>query len=312
MKNILCVGFGGIGCRHTQSLLNVSPELNIYVVEPNEAIFKENEVRIGAKSGRLKHVTSIDAIDVQIDFAIIATSASPRFEIMKELLNKGILNFLVEKVVFQSAAQFEEIISLLEKNNGQAYCNFVSRYFSNYQDIKSRVKDNSIVNMIVSGGDFGLGCNSLHYVDLFEYFTGKTSKLISSSLVKNDVEHKRGVLYKEVTGQLAWSTASGDTLSVLSDKNQEGGVEVTIAFGGEVNVINQQTRKHFQSIDGNIENKVFELKYTSSLTKTIYEDIIDKSTVLPTIQLTENCHVQLFKAINHTLGLKPTDICPIT
>jgi hypothetical protein len=312
MKNILCVGFGGMGCRHTQSLLGISPELNIYIVEPNETIFKENEARIGAKPGQLKHVTSIDAIDIQIDFAIIATSAFPRYEIMKKLLNKGISKFLVEKVVFQSATQFKEIISLLEKNDAQAYCNFVNRYFANYQDIKSRIKDSSIVNMTVSGGDFGLGCNSLHYVDLFEYLTGKMSKLDSYNLIKNDVEHKRGNQYKEVTGQLGWSTASGDTLSVLSDKNREGGVELTITFDGEVNVINQQTRKHFQSIDGSIENKSFELKYTSSLTKTIYEDILDNSIVLPTIQATENCHIQLFKAINNTLGLEPTDICPIT
>lgn len=312
MKNIVSVGFGGMGCRHTQSLLGVSPELNIYIVEPNLTVFKENEARIGAKPGRLKHVTSIDAIDEQIDFAVIATSAFPRFEIMKQLLNKGVAKFLVEKVVFQSAEQFREIITLLEKNNAQAYCNFVNRYFNNYQEIKSRINEKSNITMTVIGGEFGLGCNALHYVDLFEYLTGKTASLTASSLVKSDLKNRRGDRYKEVLGQLAWSNDSGDKLSILSDANRNGGNEVVITFDEEVNVLNEETLRHFQSVGGNIEDKAFELKYTSSLTKVIYEDILNNSIVLPTIQETESCHVQYFEVINQALGLKPTDICPIT
>lgn len=312
MKNALCVGFGEIGCRHTQSLLGISPVLNIYVVEPNETIFKENEVRIGAKEEQLKHVSSIDEIDDQIDFTVIATSAFPRFEIMKQLLNKGVSKFLVEKVVFQSATQFKEIITLLEQKNAQAYCNFVNRYFDNYQEIKSRINEHSVVTMAVLGGEFGLACNALHYVDLFEFLTSKSASLTAHNLSKSNLGNRRGDHYKEVLGQLTWANDSGDSLSILSDENRKGGNEVVITFDNEVNILNEETLRHFRSGKDLIEDKAFELKYTSNLTKTIYEDITNNSIVLPTIQETESCHIQFFEVINETLGLAPNDICPIT
>lgn len=313
MANVLCVGFGGMGCRHTQSLLGVSPKLNIFVLEPNEEIFQANSARIGAKIDDLTAINSLDDLTIPIDFAIVATSAQPRFELMKSLLAKGIKQFLVEKVVFQSAAQFKEITALLEKYNAQAYCNFVNRYFPNYLEIKSRLQRNQAISMVVSGGDFGLACNALHYVDLFEFITGNSAILADSKMDENEIGNRRGNIYKEVTGQQFWRTSSGDSLFISAEKTRTGGNEILITQGETIDILNEEALTHFHySKENDLISNKFNLLYTSSLTKIIYEDILKNKTLLPTIQETEKYHVQFFGAINQTLRLPQDAICPIT
>lgn len=309
--NILTVGFGNMGCRHTQSLLGGFPDSNFFVLEPNEEIYKANLNRIGANELNIKRVSSFDELHQKIDFAVVATSSFPRFEIVKKLLELGVSKMLVEKVVFQSESQFDQIISLCELKNARIYCNFVSRYFPNYQKIKKDLT-NKPITMNVTGGDFGLGCNALHYVDLFEYFTGGKSTLSGSSMVENFNGNRRGNIYREVSGNLIWETENGDRLIISSDLKRQGGNEIIINQIHSTDILNEETLNHYHFDSDKIDTSTFELLYTSSLTKVILNDILNDKVILPTIQETKSCHVQFFKAVNPIFGIAENDICPLT
>lgn len=302
-----------MGLRHTQSILNANSQAKSYVLELNKDVFDQNVIKLGADAAKVTWIKDVNEISENIDFCVIATVAGPRSMIMETLLAKGVKSFLVEKVVFQSAEQFSKIISLLEKNGAKAYCNFVNRYYPNYKDLKLSLTAEPI-KMSVMGGEFGLGCNSLHYVDLFQYLTGLDVILESSSLVKDEGGNKRGVSYQEVLGNLGWKTAKGDQLIVSSDVKREGGIEITIIQGDTTHVINQQTLKHLTatSSKNGISIKPFELMYTSALTSILLEDINKGAALLPTIQETKDIHVQLFWAVNKALGLSEDELCPIT
>ena len=168
INNFLIVGFGGMGCRHAQSLINSYGDSLVYIYEQNDDIYKHNLNLIGQSLNKnIKRLQNFNEIRSKIDFCVIATSSGPRFEILKELLNYEITYFLVEKVVFQSNKEFQEIQKLV--GDKKIYVNFVNRYFKNYADIKQDINNHSFT-MDVVGGDFGLGCNALHYFDLFKYF----------------------------------------------------------------------------------------------------------------------------------------------
>lgn len=309
--NILTVGFGNMGCRHTQSMLNSFPVASFWVLEPSEEIFETNCGRIGTMPERLHRFTSLNELTENIDFAVVATSAFPRFEIVKSLLEKGVKKLLVEKVVFQSETQFKEIEALAQQQGAHIYCNFVNRYFPNYQSIKSRMTD-SPVTMIVLGGDFGLGCNALHYIDLFEYLTGNSSRLVSSHMVENEKGNHRGNIYREVLGQLMWETARGDRLVVLADEQRQGGNEIVIEQDGKTDLLNEETLKHYHYSPGQVNSSEFSLLYTSSLTGIILKDILEGKCILPLVEEARSCHVQFFHAINPIFGLLENDLCPIT
>ena len=313
MINFLVVGFGNMGCRHAQSLLQLASEKTIWVLEPNEIIFFENLKKITTNKDQVFRITSLESINFNIDFCVLATSAQPRFDIMKSIIKAGIKRILVEKVVFQSAGQFQEIIHLLNEYEASAWCNFVNRYFPNYLEIKSNRKYDVPLNMNVIGGDFGLGCNALHYVDLFEYLTNKPAKVINKKLTENVSGNRRGEMYKEVLGQILWQTESGDRLFITAEANRNGGNEILIEQDGKIDLLNEENLQHIHYDNvNNFSSKTFSMIYTSTLTQRIYEDILKGIVLLPSIQDTENCHVQLFSAINHSLQININSPCPIT
>lgn len=311
--NILVVGFGNMGCRHAQSLLKRKDEDKIIVIEPNKETVKSNKIRIGDLENRLIFIDTIEDLKLKIDFAIIATSSNPRFDIVLKLLSFGVKKFLIEKVVFQSEKQFKKVIQKLHEFKAEAYCNFVNRYFSNYQLIKSELSKDKPFKMIVSGGEFGLGCSSLHYMDLFEYMCNDYCKMVSSSLNLSNSKNSRGETYKEVNGLLLLKSSKGDKLLINSDIKKTGGVEITIIQDSKIHILNEESLNHLQILDDIILKKEdFIIKNTSELTNNLVNEIFENRTVLPTVKETMNSHLQIFKVFNEVFGLSKSELCPIT
>ena len=310
---ILIVGFGNMGCRHAQSLIQSNMHDEYFVIEPNKDFFRENLKKINIPENKFTFFEDISSLPSNIDFAIIATNAFPRYQIMKELIEKGIKYFLLEKIIFQSKFQFDDIISLMEKKSCVAYGNFVNRYYPNYIELKKRLTDSVPLSMVVSGGDFGLGCNGLHYIDLFEYFTGKKAFVIKQNLNENPQVNKRGSKYKELFGQIVFSTNTGDRLIISSIMDRIGGIEISIIQNTSYDIINEETRKHiYFSENEDLQINDFNVLRSSHLTNIIYNDILEGRTLLPSISEVKNCHLEFFKAANSTFGLTETELCPLT
>ena len=310
INNFLIVGFGGMGCRHAQSLINSYSDSLVYIYEPNDDIYKQNLNLIGQSLNKnIKRLQNFNEIKSKIDFCVVATSSGPRFEILKELLNYEIPYFLVEKVVFQSNNQFQEIQKLV--GDKKIYVNFVNRYFKNYTDIKQDINNHSFT-MDVIGGDFGLGCNSLHYFDLFKYFGGIEPSLSKFNLSENVNGNKRGNIYKEVEGQISILGKKGSVLNISSDLTRQGDVEIILKYSNKTHVINEGLSKHIQFSTDNIITEPLLIQYTSSLTASIYKDILEDNCLLPVMSDTRDIHSILFESINKSLKLKTEDICPVT
>ena len=310
INNFLIVGFGGMGCRHAQSLINSYSDSLVYIYEPNDDIYKQNLNLIGQSLNKnIKRLQNFNEIKSKIDFCVIATSSGPRFEILKELLNYEIPYFLVEKVVFQSNNQFQEIQKLV--GDKKIYVNFVNRYFKNYTDLKQDINNHSFT-MDVIGGDFGLGCNALHYFDLFKYFGGIEPSLSKFNLSENVNGNKRGNIYKEVEGQISILGKKGSILNISSDLTRQGDVEIILKYSNKTHVINEGLSKHIQFSTDNIITEPLLIQYTSSLTASIYKDILEDNCLLPVMSDTRDIHSILFESINKSLKLKTEDICPVT
>lgn len=316
--NILFVGFGGMGCRHAQSFLTNSNEHRLFVVEPVTDLYISNVARIGAKEADFTRFGSINDINEPIDFVVVATSSSPRFEIVQQLLDKNIKSFLLEKVVFQSDKQFKTIIHKLEEKGATAYCNFVNRYFPQYLAIHQSLEDreNGLIQMHVRGGEFGLGCNGLHYLDLFEYFTNEKSEDYLAQITESSVGNKRGSQYKEVNGTLVCNTKENDVFSISSLPSKKIGVEITITTTEGVHIFDEEDQVYsfYDFNSASIKTEPFLMPPSSKLTYGIFKDIVAGNCRLTTVQEAFNAHSNFFKVINNViLGKSLEDsICPIT
>ena len=320
-KKIAIIGFGAMGCRHAQSLIN-NPETGsweIFAVETSEDNFKLGLQKIGADETRIQRVESIIKLPDGVDMVIVATSSGPRFNIMNQLLDKGIRFYLLEKIVFQSLAQFDHIIQRMRELEAVAYCNFVNRYFDNYNHIRKQIQSNPgiPVEMSVTGGEFGLGCNAIHYIDLFEYLTVSSGKVTIQHHLLDELEsgNKRGNEYREFRGSIAAVNDKKQLLRITSFKAFETGIVINIRLGDHI--LHQLNENMGTAVDYNengIRNHVFGLLPTSKLTAVICLDIFNGTCRLSTVQETRQTHAQLFGIFNPALKLENTSetICPIT
>lgn len=312
--NVLVVGFGNMGCRHVQAFLH-DLEYNVFVVEPDNTIFKVNLERIGGDEDMVSRISLDECLNGFFDFAVIATSANVRFDLLKTIIGLGIKGILLEKVVFQSISQFDEALKLIVENDVKVYCNFLNRYSKSYRKIKEEISDGSKINFTVTGGQWGFACNALHYIDLFKYLTGSNVSLVKSNLVKSDEPNSRGHNFVEVYGQQVWETERGDKLFISSDAaNTTGrGTEGQISIKDLIHYIDENTFKYFV-VGGvkKLEIRNFDTPMASKLTKTLFKEITLDVIQLPDVRETMHYHLQFFEAINECLGLKKSDLCPIT
>ncbi|HEY0680471.1 MAG TPA: Gfo/Idh/MocA family oxidoreductase [Chitinophagaceae bacterium] len=315
MKKILVIGFGSMGCRHVQSLLSSKSAYDIHVVEPYDENIAANSERIGARPGDFTRYRELNQLNGSFDLAIVATSSGPRFEIVKWLLQKGVKLFLLEKIVFQSESQFSEIIRLMDEANAKAYCNFVSRYFPAYNEIRDNIPHQSNISMVVHGGEFGLGCNAIHYIDMFQYLTEGVSLQTRGSLLSlSETENRRGKEYREFTGVINLADAKNNDLILVSEKGFTGGVTINIEIGDRRYLLSEQTQQMFAIGMNGISSSEFAIIPTSKLTHTIVQDIFSGRCRLTQVKETFPAHALLFNSFNSIIynSSDANSICPIT
>ncbi len=313
----LVVGFGGMGCRHTQSLISTGAYTKIKVVEPDKTIFDTNLVRIGSTPDQVNYFPDLkDVNNNEYDIIIIATSSKPRFDIFSYLTsNIKCKNYLIEKVVFQSCVQFEDAIAIAEKNNLKVHCNLPNRYFRNYIDLKKTLNQSKEpFSFSVMGGDFGMACNSIHYLDLFYYLSGDCPKYSDSRITVHPNGSKRGSDYNELLGTMSFVSKNGSTFHVSADARLNDIVVVNIKTKNSDRYFFENHKYTIELKNGNSISDTFDITPSSIMTKTLVADIQEGKCFMPTLQEMYLTHKTLFSVFNKAFGLPDSKetICPIT
>lgn len=313
IKNILCVGFGDIGCRHVQSLLRCKRKYNIILVEPNLKVLHTNLERINHKLEDVEWYRNINSIpSIEYDIAIIATNSDIRFTITDYLITYGIKCFILEKVVFQNNDQFQEIVNKAISNNVQIYINYVRRYYEMYREIKSGLDINSPVFIKVIGTGIGLGSNSVHFLDLGKFLVEQDFLIQKSNLKKLNEKHKRGPQFVEFDGKLNFRTSLGSNMTIIDRKGRQRKLNVIVKQSGRSWFIISEQKLLEVCGKKLVKTSNFSIPFTSELTEKIVEDIERNKCKLTKLIDAFQAHSELFKAINYTLNVNQLESCHIT
>lgn len=204
--NICIIGAGNIGSRHLQALAKITAPLSIQVIDPSPnplAIAKIRYEEIDNKSKhQITYLQNLNDIKGPVGIVIIATTSNVRSAIAKQLLNKTTVKYIIfEKILFDKANEYQEIKKLLAKNNVKAWVNCPRRMMPFYNSLLNTLKGTKIQYM-VSGSEWGLACNAIHYIDHMAYLTDCYDfEVDTTSLDQSIIESKRkGFL--ELTGTL--------------------------------------------------------------------------------------------------------------
>lgn len=305
MKNIVVIGAGQLGSRHVQGLKLGGFSFNLFVVDPSKKaldlvgerfaeIRRDEEVEIF-----LYLMTTMDGLPATIDLLIIATSSIPRFEIFKLITeNYSVHNIVFEKFLFPDLSHYDLTNDILEEKQIKAWVNCPRRYYNYYKEIKNLIVDASEVFMSVKGGEWGLGCNSIHFLDIFSYLVNEQCFDVKTTLDDGVIDSKREG-YVEFTGKIEADTLKGGRLVLIAEQNSSDAPKIIIETSAMSFTIDEA--KKIMIVEnketGGKSTRNIDIFYQSELSGIFAADIL----------LRENCHLTTFgnSSILHKVLLKP-------
>lgn len=324
IKKIVIIGAGQLGSRHLQGIAQSSFDISIEVVEPFESSRKTAEERYYQieKRPNIKDIKFIDCIEKlsnNIDLVIVATSADVRSKVTTELLTKkNVANIVLEKVLFQTIKEYEIIEKLLIDTNTACWVNHPRRMFPAYKELKSELREANQVSYNFQGGDWGLACNSLHFIDHLSYLTDSSNLIVNNQFLDNKIYNSKRENFVEFNGLLT-GKLDNHTFSLYCNEEKTSG---TLSIVSDILTANIDEAKGELTVSrkkDNWNNELIQTKiiyFQSELSSRLIEDIlIKKECSLPTFDDAKKLHIPFIKSLlNHMdkVNKKNNKLCPIT
>lgn len=315
MKNIAIIGVGALGKRHLQSMIELQNNYQIYAVEINKKIIKllTNEFE------GVNFITTIEELPQELELVVIATNSNIRRSIFEELINHStVKNIIFEKVLFQKEEDYYFVQEKLSKFNIKAWVNCARREWDSYKSLKTELKNCYELYISAIGGEWGIGCNSIHILDLIEYLSENEIKSLELDKLENEIfESKRKGFY-EFFGTITGSTNKCKNFNITCINNSD------LPF--HIEITTERSRYHIDetnncllvsSIETNWEwkKRKFEQTYQSQMTGRVIKSIIETGTCnLSDYESSMKLHLKFIKPLIEFFKFNGMEknLCPIT
>jgi hypothetical protein len=245
---------------------------------------------------------------------VVATGAAPRLNIIKALFEHAKVRYLVlEKVLFQNSSDYKEAARVIELAETKVWVNCPRRMFTAYSDLKLMLNREAPVTMKVSGGEWGLACNAIHFIDILAFLTESTVSKINSSDLESKVYTSRRDGYIELYGTIAVEFSNGHRL-ILECTHDNSPITIQLNDANSQFLIDEM--KGDIHINGELSKLKMIVRYQSELSQFIATQALSFAHAEIT-SFDESCelHVPFIESIlefyNRTLGLD-SKILPIT
>lgn len=323
--NIALIGAGQLGSRHLQGLAKISKECNITVVDPSSASLELAKARYAEcpanqKIHKIEFVSEIKSLPSELDCVIIATNSVVRRKIIEELLTYSRIHFLLlEKFLFPCEDDYAAVNELLTRHNVKTFVNCPRRLFPYYRKIKKLLNGQKILSVRVSGSNWGLGCNAIHFLDIITFLTDSVDFVLENCLEPIVLNSKRPG-YIEFAGSIFGKFDNGTKFEITS--HLDGEAPILIEIQGEfINiVISESGGKLFYADKKNNwiwNEEPIQVLYQSGLSGIVADEVLTENTCgLVPFAWSAKCHLQLLKLfLNHKNSITSEgdkSLCPIT
>lgn len=289
--NVLIVGCGNLGYRHGQGVLS-----SRFIAIHSTAIDLFDREIVAAE--RLKQrllvescVTDLPCIrvlkeindcSVHYDLVIDATTANTRPKLTRDL--KAIVTskwWILEKPISQSVDGIVELQRLFRDE--LVWVNIPRRMTNLYSSVAKEIAGMNFgdVKLSVSGHNWGLASNAIHFLELYRYLFGGSVSAVSDSAIVEWCASKRPGFF-ECYGEVVFQTDSGAIeLSCFKGANFQRDVRLS----GSEDLIKIYEESGLVDVNGSLK-KFNRLSLQSEMTGVVLDELMQSETCrLP--QLTE-------------------------
>lgn len=325
MKNkIVIIGAGQLGSRHLQSLADLNgQDYEVFVYDTMQESLDTAKERydgcIIKNSPTVSYSTNFKSLPQDIKVGIVATGSLVRRSVVESLLEHADVEYLIlEKFLFPRIEDYDAIAQLLKEKEVHAFVNTPRRTFDFYRQIKQSIT--YPFHMDLTGIDWGIGCNSVHFLDLFMYLNGGAKFEVINNLDDEILESKRQG-YIEFTGSLIFKDELGNTLILSSFKEGDRASVLSIADKNKKSNIHEGGLSKIYSYEKEGSQLMYvetdiSIPYQSKMTSKIVEEVVDTGrSSLTSFEESSFQHMkllELFLQHYNTITQKQTDLCLIT
>jgi hypothetical protein len=297
--SIIIIGGGQLGSRYLQGLVKFLSPLNIFVIDPSEKsieLCNERWVEVGGRQSihQLQLLNSLTTLPKEIDIAIIATSSDVRIDLSYKLtLSSKVRFWIFEKVLAISLLDLNRILEITKKSEF-AWVNTPRRMMLWHQKLVKLIVPQAPNKIYISGGNWGLACNSIHFIDFANLiFNESIASVNTDDLDRHWFESKREGFF-EVNGRLVVEFKNNKILIMECFKSNEP-IKIIIETSKGCWGINENTGhatdpngKHFYGI----------LELQSDMTSRLVESILHKGICdLPSLANSVDLHSPYLEAL---------------
>ncbi len=216
MYNILLVGAGQLGSRYLQGIAQSKSEIALTVVDKSQSSLSLSKHRWIEQLPSI-HVNWCSDVPIdlkQVELALVLTSSFGRASLIEKISDLiDVRHWVLEKVLAQSSREVESIQVSTTTADG-CWVNTPRRLMSWYKRLKDIFSRYGIRKMSYIGSNWGLACNSIHYIDLLSWWSGEVIQSISTDKLKNEWFESKRRGYYEVMGELTAKFSGGLTLTL--------------------------------------------------------------------------------------------------
>lgn len=228
---IAVLGAGELGSRHLQGLMRTDGQKELFVIDPVQASLDRAMDRAAEMGdvGCISASTEVTKLPDELDLAILAMNADHRLSALRALVGHSSVRHLVlEKVLFQRLSDFDVADRLIAESGATCHVNHPRRMAEPYARLQMALIGAPRVNVNVTGGNWGLGCNALHLLDLIEYVSGSEVATLDTTGLDRVIHEAKRPGFIEFTGTLAGTTAKG-SFSISSLYGSDAPLTTTVS-----------------------------------------------------------------------------------
>lgn len=294
MINCLIVGLGKIGIEHLKACC-ISKKINkIFILDKKSILDKliDNK-KIFKYDLNKKQKTRL---------LIVSTNSSERFPITLEILkdNFSIKWIVFEKFLSNQIREYTQIKFLLKKRNILAFVNCTRRSFPFYKKLKKTIFKKNF-HMTVIGNNISMGSNSIHFIDLFQFFLDDTIKLSCDTHIEKKFMSKRKG-YNDFNGTL-FVNSNNSSLSIIENKNLSS-AKIYITSSLQNFHIDEIQRKYCLIEKNKASINSFEFLNIENTTNTTISQLIKFGKCdLPSFHISSVAHIEFLKSIRKKYNL---------
>ena len=270
-KNILLVGCGKIGFRHIELLVDEKTIGKIYIYDKS----KLNSKLLLNKLNNNKKIFVLKNLNQKLEsifLSIIATHSYRRLVLIDKIIKSYKPEIILAEKIIETKI---DLINLYQKKflKKKIYVNCSNRMRSIFLKIIKKYKKKKI-KVNVSGGNWNLLSNSIHFIDLVSFMTDENvfKMMINQNSYLISSKHKN---FNELIGEITIKFDKGSILILKSNKNKSDRI---------IEVVDNKNNKIIANLDKNkivypnIKNYI-KKQHQSLLTNIFYKKLINKKKI---------------------------------